>query len=125
MSEQTTTIQCFTLDEEAAAEIGFAERYPAGDTLGAAIAIDQAAYGSDDDIVITGPEGWAFYVDLLANLDGEIDAYRIGVRPPGTQFMLASIASDSVPSPEGAETLDVLRWAVDTANQLIEAYQQR
>ena len=118
----TQTAQRFTLDEAAAEETKFAERYSVEDDCSAAVAIDQAANGSDEDIVITGPEGWTLYVDLLADFDSDVDSYRILVKPPGTQFMLASIASDSIPFPEGSDTMDVLRWAVDTANQLIEAF---
>jgi hypothetical protein len=119
-----TTAQQFTLDEDAAAETGFAERYPVEDNHSAALAIDQAAHGDDEDLIITGPDGWTFYADLLANNDGDLDAYRILVQPPGANFLLASTV-ECIPWPEGSDTLDVLRRAVDAANELIREYQQR
>jgi hypothetical protein len=114
----------FTLDEDLAAEetgdLGdFAERYPVEDDHSAALAIDTAI----SDGLITGPDGWEIGVDLLANLDGELDGYRILVTPPRARWHLASPMLSTLPGYIGTpDTLDVLREAVTTANDLLAAW---
>ena len=115
--------ELFRLDEAAATESDFAARYPVEDDHSAMLAIDQATNGDDDDICITGPDGWTMYVDLTADGDGKLDGYRILVQQDGASFYLAAY-TDSVGWQENPPTLDVLRDAAATASHLITSYQE-
>jgi hypothetical protein len=109
----------FTLDEARAGEDfgegDFADRYPVEDEHSAALAIDAAMQAG----LITSPEGYTVGVDLLANLDGEIDGWRILVRrDPYDGWRMASEMLAVLPGTE-LDTLDVLREAVTMANELL------
>jgi hypothetical protein len=112
----------FTLDEAAAATQytgGFGEQYPVEDDHSAANAIDAAI----SDGLITSPDGYEIGIDLLANLDGELDSYRILVNSTRQAWYLASEMLCVMPGYVGTpDTMDVLREAVTTANGLLTAW---
>jgi hypothetical protein len=110
----------FTLDEDQDQADSFTERYPVDDDHGGALAIDTAI----GDGLITGPDGWEIAVDLLANLDGELDGYRILVTRPGQAWYLASEVLSVLPGTE-PDTMDVFREAVTAANDLLAAWTTR
>jgi hypothetical protein len=106
--------ETFTLDEAAAAGRNFAENYPVEDDHSAAVAITEAITSG----LITGPAGYEMAVDLLANLDGELDGYRILVSREGESRYLAGEVLNIEPEDE-TDTMDVLRTAVTIANGLL------
>jgi hypothetical protein len=110
----------FILSESRAAGSNFAENYPVEDDHSAALAIDSAI---GDGLVIC-PDGYSISVDLLANLDGEIDSYRILARPDGAPWFWASEMECIMPGTE-PDTMTVLREAVTAANALLAAAKER
>jgi hypothetical protein len=99
----------------------------------AMMALDAAIHPGEGEPLITGPCEMA--VDSLANSDGEIDAWRVIIRPPdedhpGAPWLGGQVQSveylDRLPEPdeEGGlyDPAVILRDAVDAANELLDWY---
>jgi hypothetical protein len=125
--------QRFTLDESRLPEL--AACHPVETDHDAMMALDAAIHPGEGEPLITGPCEMA--VDSLANGDGEIDAWRVIIRPPdedhpGAPWLGGQVQSveylDRLPEPdeEGGlyDPAVILRDAVDAANELLDWYQR-
>jgi hypothetical protein len=119
----------FVLDESGLA--GLAENYPVDDDHSALLMLETAIIGNGESSppLITGPCELA--IDLLANSSGEIDGYRVIIRPDDSDdapWLASHICRVSYlePLPEPDEngglydTAEIVRDAVQTANELLE-----
>ena len=101
--------------------------YPVEDDHSAMLAIEAALPGTADRPLISGPCEMA--VDLLADGDGEIDGYRIIIRPNDTSPWLAThiqrvsyLEQWDDPTDPGDlyDTAQIIELAVQGANELLE-----
>lgn len=117
----------FTLDYSGLAALVVA--YSVATDHDALLALEAALPGTSDHPLITGPCEMA--VDLLADGDGEIDGYRIIIRPddaPDAPWLASHICRVSYldelrePDEEGGlyDPAEVIENAVKTANELLD-----